>query len=131
MKLPSVEFFNSVEMFFSASYPVQYKLFCSEHPSLTPTSGQFITDIETLKAINMRIGEEQWGDYEFAIAGKRHPKDGSQFWGELLPFYFDESEIYGFPIDGSGSDIVHVWRVHTIVHSYPSLSAFLTDHFHA
>ena len=130
MKLPTVEFLNSVEHYFSVSYPMQYKLFCSQNHTFTPTKGQFITDIETLKTINRKIGEDQWGDFELAIAGKRHPKDGNKFWGELLPFYFHESLIYGFPIDGKDSGSIHVWSVHTIVHSYPSLSAFMEAEFH-
>ena len=90
----------------------------------------FISDIETFWSVNVRVGEQQWGDYERAIIGKTHPKDKNRLWGEILPFFFNDHDVFGFSPDGS-SDRVYVWSVHTIVGSYPSLSAFTEAYFHA
>ncbi len=35
---------------------------------------------------------------------------------------------YGFSEDGSSGDEVLVWAVHTVVHTYPSLSVFAKEH---
>ena len=131
---PSLEFLESVEKFFSVRYPKQFKLFCKEFNARADlivnqdiTKGSFITDMDALKTINARIGEEQWGDYEQAIASKKHPKDGNKLWGEILPFAFNDDSVFGFNYAHSESDKVHVWSVHTVVHIYPSFVAFITD----
>jgi hypothetical protein len=120
---------------FSISYPESYKAFCREYETKDAVSvyrhlgnGRFISDLETLIRINARIGEEQWGDYELAILGERHSKSGLSFWGGLLPFFFYtiNTDVLGFSLEETDSDVVYVWNVHCIVHSFPSFENWLT-----
>ncbi len=126
--LPSVAFLHEMERLFSTRFPAEYVNFCAGVGSgvhVSPLSGgQFITDLEVFKAINARVGEEQWADYERAIAGRQHSKDGNRLWGGLLPFYFDADDIYGFSAEDNSDEQVYVWSGHTIVHAYPSWAAF-------
>lgn len=138
MKVPTTEFLDSIECLYTVKYPRQYRELCAQLNGIDIQcsgcgvgSAHFITDIETFWAVNTRVGEQQWGDYERAIAGKEHPKDKNKLWGQILPFFFDDHDVFGFSDDGSTADQVHVWSVHTIVHSYPSLSAFTEAHLHA
>ena len=135
MKVPAAEFLDNIERLYSVRYPQQYRKLCTQLTDIDiqgnacgAGSAHFITDIETFWAVNTRVGKQQWGDYERAIAGKERPKDRNRLWGTILPFFFDDHCVFGFSADGSTEDQVHVWRVHTIVHSYPSLSAFAEAH---
>lgn len=132
MKSPTPQFLDNIESLYAIKYPKQYRELCVQFSGLdiqgtdcAVGSAHFITDIETFRAVNNRVGEQQWGDYERAIAKQEHPKDKNKLWGNLLPFFFDDHCIFGFSDDGSTNDQVHVWSIHTIVHSYPSLLAFI------
>jgi hypothetical protein len=131
LRVPTAEFLDNIERRYVAKYPRQYRELCAQLDGIdiqgTDCGGgaHFITDIEMFWAVNTRVGEQQWGDYERAIAGKGHRKDKNKLWGQILPFFFDADCVFGFSGDGSTDDQVHVWSVHTIVHSYPSLSAFM------
>lgn len=131
MKVPSTEFLESIERSYSVRYPEPFKALCARLATTTSDAarfvaagGRFIVDLETFWAVNTRVGEEQWGDYERAIVGARHPKDRNRLWGGILPFFVDDSCVYGFSADGKTGERVHVWSVHTLVHSYPSLADF-------
>jgi hypothetical protein len=133
---PSINFISKVEGLFSVLYPESFKIFCREYESknilLTYPSigeGQFIKDLDTLKKINSRIGAEEWGDYESAIAGKLHPKDGMKLWGGLLPIYFDDGNIFGFDFKNRSSEKIFVWSIHCIVYSYPNLESWLKTYY--
>ena len=128
---------------FQVVVPKAFRDFCRAHATRDPTAeyrglrrGTFITDLATLVAINAQIGHEEWGDYERIIAGKEHPKSGERLWGGLLPFYFEHEkkrrkskklarDIYGFSVDPPDGEKVFVWSVHTTVHAYPTLGAWL------
>ncbi|MDR2012511.1 MAG: hypothetical protein LBQ20_05620 [Rhodanobacter sp.] len=137
MKVPSSEFLDSIEHLYSVKYPRQYRELCvrlkdidlQPAENFLPGRVDFISDIETFWAVNVRVGEEQCGDYERAIIGKELPKDKNILWGEILPFSFTEDSIFGFLSDGSTGEQVHVWSIHTLVYSYPSLFAFLEESF--
>lgn len=131
MNVPAAGFLDDVERLYAVRYPRQYRALCAQLAGIDIQDtgcARFITDIETFWAVNTRVGEQQWGDYERAIAGKEHPKDKNRLWGGILPFFFDDVDVFGFSDDGSTEDQVHVWSVHTIVHTYPSLSAFAEVH---
>ena len=60
MNIPTLQFISEVERVFSVCYPKSFKKFCNGYhdknilaiyPNIT--KGQFITDIETLKNINL------------------------------------------------------------------------------
>mgnify|MGYP001225743869 CR=1 FL=1 len=132
MIVPSSGFLREVERLFSVSYPAPFRQFCERfarenildaYPDIT--RGQFITDLETLKAVNSRIGFEQWSDLERAVAGKVHPKDGMRLWGEILPVNFDADFVYGYYYSEPENSSVYVWSVHCIVHAYPDLENWL------
>lgn len=138
MKVPTAEFLDNIERLYTIKYPRRYRELCAQLNGIDiqgtgcgASSAHFITDIETFWAVNTRVGEQQWGDYERAIAGKEHPKDKNKLRGQILPFFFDDDCVFGFSEDGSTDDQVQVWSVHTVVHSYPSLSAFTEAHLHA
>jgi len=129
---PSRAFIEEVERTFSIAYPPAFHAFCeryeaadilSDYPQLP--RGKFIDDIPGLVAANVEIGSGTWGDYEMAIAGKYHPKDGTRFWDNVLPIYIDETDYYGFDIKKLPSDVVVVWSVHTTVHEFPSMASWL------
>ncbi len=128
MKIPTIEFLMEAEKTFPVFYPETFKFFCQKYglSNELRLRGDFICDIETLVSTNIKIGEGTWGDYEIAIAGKRHPKDGYKLWCDLLPIFIDGNDIYGFPYK-EGSDAVHVWSVHTIVYSWSSFAEWLKD----
>ncbi|MBI4680996.1 MAG: hypothetical protein HY753_07285 [Nitrospirae bacterium] len=135
MKIPTIEFLNTVEKLYTVQYPVQFKSFCTENKKRkvlftnpVPPESHFICDIDTLKSINTRIGKGEWGDYEQAIIGKTHPKDGNRLWGEILPFFYDESCVFGFDYRKQSGDEVYVWSVHRIVHVYLSFSTWLNNY---
>jgi len=158
MRVPTTEFLDDIERRYSVKYPEQYREFCAllKDSGLQSTvygssNVDFISDLETFWSVNVRVGEQQWGDYERAIAGKEHPKDKNRLWGGILPFFDndDDGDVFGFSADGSSvrvctyddngnalgfsfdgdsGDRVYVWSVHTIVHVYPSLSAFVEDY---
>ena len=110
-------------------------------PPPAPRNGKFVTSREQLVLLNSAIGEEQWGDLERAFAGKTQPKDGNKLWGGLLPFWYETSRrarksplgrragniVLGFDVDAPLSDRVLVWSVHTLVHDYPNVRAWLDD----
>lgn len=132
ISLPSVAFLHDVERLFSTRFPAEYVKFCAGFESGSAianipalSGGRFITDLEMLKTLNVKIGKEQWGDYEQAIVATQHPKDSNRLWGGLLPFYFDAEDIYGFSAENDGDEQVYVWSVHTVVHAYPSWAAFV------
>lgn len=131
--IPTFAYVEQVESLFGIRYPDSFRALCRQFGGSlirydVPGTGDFIGDVETLKQVNSRVGGEQWGDYEQAIAGTRHPKDGMQFWGELLPiFVMHDGPILGFAVPPDGSDRVYLWSVHTIVGDYPSLEAWLTS----
>jgi hypothetical protein len=142
---PSLPFLASVERAFSVVFPEAFQSFCRRHEAESAIArypglrrGSFITDMETLQAINRQIGSEEWGDYERIIAGREHPKSGERLWGGLLPFFFESKRrrkqrrgsklavlIYGFPTDDPGSSKVLVWSVHCVVNAYPTFDAWL------
>lgn len=132
MIVPSADYLQEVERHFAVSYPRSFWDFCATYarqniqetyPAIA--RGSFITDCETLKTVNARIGFQQWSDLERAIAGKIHPKDGMRLWGELLPIYVDADCIYGFYHPEPHNSGVYVWSVHCIVHGYPDLDRWL------
>jgi hypothetical protein len=91
--IPSAEYLESVELRFSVHYPRQFKTFCgsvsqAQAAGLNLAGVEFIRDFDTFREINTRIGEGEWGDYERAVAGLRHPKNGNKLWGKVLPFAF-------------------------------------------
>ena len=131
MRVPAVEFLDEIERLYSVKYPKQYRELCAQlkDTDFHSTNGSFdgadfITDIETFWSVNVRVGEGEWGDYEFAIAGKRHPKDKNMLWGGILPFFFEDSVVFGFSSAEGSDDSVYVWNIHTIVGYYHSLSRF-------
>lgn len=128
---PTIAFLESVEQRFSARYPSQYKALCfaSDRPNpsmaaLLAGGVEFICDLKRLQAVNVKVGEEQWGDYEQAIAGRLHAKDGDKLWGGILPFATQDDDVFGFDAEQSQSEKVLVWSVHTIVGEYPTLASF-------
>jgi len=134
VKVPSLAFLSEVEKLFSVSYPQAFKDFCEKYSTLNLantypniTNGHFICDIETLKKINIRVGEEQWHDYERAIAGKTHFKNGLKLWGDILPIYYNEIDIFGYLYNEPDNYSIQVWSVHCIVHSYNDLDTWLKD----
>jgi hypothetical protein len=138
MKIPSAEFLETIERLYSVRYPEPYRAFCAQladadvpGTGCDATGARLIADIDTFAAVNRRVGEEQWGDYERALAGQPQPKDQRRLWGDMLPFCVDEHCVYGFSADGRTADQVHVWSVHTIVHSYASLADFAEAHLRA
>jgi len=132
--IPTIAFLESVERHFSVRYPEQFKTFCSQGGSpeasvaaLRAARVEFICDLDRLRTVNVKVGEEQWGDYEVAIAGRRHPKDGGRLWGGMLPFATGGEDVFGFDCERPQSDRVLVWAAHTIVHEYPSLASFCAE----
>jgi hypothetical protein len=154
--LPSLAFLREVEQGFGLKLPAAFVEFCRRYADVDVLAtfpglrrGAFILDSPTLQRINTQIGEEEWGDYERIIARQQHPKSGLRFWGGLVPFYYDQPKnsrrrkaplaesVYGFSSDEPASaspgdrdrdrDRVLVWSVHTIVHGYPSLDAWLAE----
>ena len=132
-KCPTLDFLDEVESQFSVVWPESFRTFCrinanldlrDKYPSL---SGNFICDLETLEKTNVIVGEGSWGDYEQAIAGQRHPKDGQKLYLDFLPFYVAKEDVLGFLKDHSGSDKVVVWAVHTFVHDYPTFDDWLSQ----
>jgi hypothetical protein len=91
--------------------------------------------------LNSAVGAEEWGDLERAVAKQARAKDGSKFWGGILPFRSATSPretratlgrragdiVLGFDVEAPMSDRVLVWSVHTIVHDYPNVLAWLSD----
>jgi len=137
MKVPTSEFLDSIERLYSVKYPREYREFCARFKDTVLQAAEhfsgpadFIADIETFQAVNVRVGEGQWGDWERALVGQERPKDKNILWGGILPFCFAGDTVFGFHTvygllsDGSLGEQVHVWAVHTLVHSYPSLAAF-------
>jgi hypothetical protein len=133
MIVPTTGFLSEVENLFLVFYPKTYKDFCDmyrnqniidDYPKII--NGSFINDLGTLKMINSRIGNEQWKDYELAIAGKSYPKEGTKLWGEILPFYYDKDKvIYGFNYKNSTDDKIYAWSVHCVVHVYSDFNSWL------
>jgi hypothetical protein len=130
--IPTSEFLKTVEDAFAVTYPEEFKRFCRVCSRAKPSAQAvlasevvFICDLDTLHAVNVRVGEEQWGDYEQAIAGRRHPKNGNRLWGGILPFATQDDCVFGFNLKRPQSDQVLVWSIHTIVFAYPSLALFL------
>ena len=133
LKCPTVDFLEEVERTFSVAWPESFRTFCRVHagsglsdryPGL---KGTFICDFDALEKTNVLIGEGSWGDYEQAIAGKRHPKDGRQIYMDMLPFNLGKDCVFGFPTTDPGTDKVVVWSVHTLVHEYPTFDDWLTQ----
>jgi hypothetical protein len=102
---------------------------------------RFVASREVLIALNAAVGAEEWGDLERAIAKTTHEKTGTKLWGGILPFWFETSPrkrtsplarktgdlVLGFDVEAPMSDTVLVWSVHTLVHSYPNVTAWLDD----
>lgn len=128
MEVPTNEFLMEVEKTFLVFYPETFRIFCQKHSISNELRlrGDFICDIETFISTNIKIGEGTLGDYEMAIVGKRHPKDGYKLWCDLLPIFIDGNDIYGFPYK-EGNDKVYVWSAHTIVYSWSSFAEWLKD----
>lgn len=128
---PSIAFLESVEQRFSVRYPSQYKALCCDSDRTNPSLAallaggvELICDLKRLQAVNVKVGEEQWGDYEQAIAGRRQAKDGDRLWGGILPFATKADLVFGFDAEQPQSEQVLVWSVHTIVGEYPTLASF-------
>jgi hypothetical protein len=132
LKCPTLDFLQDVERTFSVAWPESFRRFCTIHSSselnekYPSLKGTFIRDFEELEKTNVLIGEGSWGDYEQAIAKKRLPKDGRTLYLDLLPFYVEKKEVYGFLTADSGGDKVVVWAVHTFVHDYPTFDDWLS-----
>jgi len=134
MRVPTTLFLDNIESLYSVKHPSQYRKLCAQigdtylqEADYCSSRADFISDIETFWSVNVRVGRQQWGDYERAIIGKEHPKDKNILWGGILPFFFndDDNAIFGFSSNGSvNDDAVLVWRVHMIVYSYHSLFVF-------
>ena len=131
MILPKTEYLKSVEKLFCVCYPVSFYEFCEKNTDNSfenyhdLSEGQFINNIETLIKVNELIGYEQWADYEKAIAGKIHPKDGKRLWGELLPVYFNNGIIYGYKYNEPYNQSVYVWSTHSIVYEYKDINDWI------
>ena len=129
--IPATTFLESIERHYSVRYPREFKTLCSAGGSaeasiaiLHAAGVEFVGDLDTFRAVNTKVGEQEWEDYEMAIAGRRHPKDANRLWGGILPFATRGDEVFGFDLEQPQSDQVLVWSVHTVVHVYPSLSLF-------
>jgi hypothetical protein len=129
---PSLQFLDEVERTFSVTYPEPFHSFCEryqatdvlrDYPQLV--RGKFIYDVASLAEANSKIGIGAWGDYELAIAGTHHPKEGAKFWDNVLPIYIEGGDFYGFDVERLPSDVVVVWSVHCVVHEYPSMASWL------
>lgn len=137
MKVPSTQFLDNIEQLYSVNYPHSYRKFCAKFhqgglQGITHASRntKFITDVEEFWSVNVKVGSEQWNDYERAISGVQHPKDKNTLWGGILPFCAnnDEQCVFGFDVRADSSDRVHVWSVHTTVHIYSSFSDFFAEY---
>jgi hypothetical protein len=148
-ELPGEPFLDAVEREFDVLYPDSFRALLRAWrdgrgrvpPPPSARDGRFVTTRETLVALNSAIGAEQWEDLERAIGKAVHAKDGTKFWGGLLPFWFATSKparksplgrragdiVVGFDVEAPMSDKVLVWSVHTIVHGYPSVVVWLGD----
>jgi len=133
LKCPTPDFLDEVERAFSVVWPESFRRFCrinassrlnERYPSL---KGMFLCDSQELEKTNVLIGEGSWGDYEKAITGKRHPKEGSRLYLDFLPFYVERKDVFGFQTDDAASDKVVVWAVHTFVHDYPTFDDWLAQ----
>jgi hypothetical protein len=128
-----MDFLEEVERRFPVVWPESFRTFCRIHASSAlndkypSLKGTFICDVEKLEETNALIGEGSWGDYEKAIAGKRHPKDGRRIYMDLLPFYVHRDRVFGFPTTEVGSDKVVVWAIHTLVHDYATFDDWLSQ----
>jgi|688.fasta_scaffold94752_2 hypothetical protein len=130
--IPTIAFLESAERRFAVQYPPVFKTWCSSGGSIQISADSlqaaridFICDLERLRNVNRQVGEEEWGAYEQALAGTRHPKDSDRLWGGILPFATDsDADVFGFDVERPESERVLVWSVHTIVHEYPSLASF-------
>ncbi|MBK9578108.1 MAG: hypothetical protein IPK50_09500 [Fibrobacterota bacterium] len=130
---PDINYISEAERMLSVSYPVAFKEFCkenhetnilNEYPNLS--NGKFIANLCELKTINSRIGNDQWRDYEQAIAGKTHQKDGMKLWGDILPIYiYDDKNVSGFNFNDPNDIRIYVWSVHCLVHDYSDLYDWL------
>jgi len=133
LKCPTLELLAEVERTFSVVWPDSFRRFCKAHASVSPgekypsLKGTFLCDLASFESTNVRVGEGTWGDYERAIAGKQHPKDGRQLTLGLLPFYVHADCVYGFLPENAGSDKVVVWSVHTLVHEYATFDDWLFE----
>ena len=143
--LPAVSFLDQVETTFSVIYPDSFRECCRRLAGQNLASlystvkcGRFVTNMDTLCLINKALGEEEWGDYEQAIAGRRHDKDGTKLWGGLIPVFYETSNdrelplgrrsgdsIYGFDKDDPLKQQLLVWSVHCIVGEEPDIWALL------
>ena len=132
-RCPTVTFLDEVERTFSVVWPESFRMFCRTNASARLDEkypllkGKFICEHEELEKTNVLIGEGSWGDYEQAIAGKRHAKDGSRLYLDFLPFYVRERDVYGFEIQEGATDKVVMWAVHTFVHDYPTFDDWLSQ----
>jgi hypothetical protein len=148
-ELPDEPFLVAVERELDVLYPDSFRALLrawrSGSAGVTPPPparhGSFVTSREELVALNSAIGTEEWGDLERAVAKTTHAKDGTRFWGGLLPFWFATSGrksrsslgrragdiVVGFDVEAPMSDRVLVWSVHTVVHGYPDVLAWLDD----
>ncbi|MBI3929953.1 MAG: hypothetical protein HY319_30720 [Armatimonadetes bacterium] len=121
---------------------------CQDYPGLS--RGSFVSDISNLRQVIAQVGREEWGDYQEAIAGRRHPNAPDVLWGGFLPFYIwpppkkspkaarrqarnrrrggrDEVDVFS-DVLGFGAEepsAVSFWSVHCVVHVYPSFEAWL------
>lgn len=132
--IPTIAFLESVEQHFHLKYPQEFTEFCRNGGTPeTPLAAwraagvTFVCDLESLRMTNVQVGEGQWGDYEQAIAGRLHPKDGNRLWGGILPFAIRDTVIFGFDSERTQGGRVLAWSVHTIVYEYPTFGSFCAD----
>lgn len=133
MDIPAPAFLHSVELLYAVRYPVEFKSLCRRLAARNVVSrarGTFITDMETFHRVNVRLGEEKWGGDQRSALGQQRPDDPLAIRGELVPFYVEGRDIFGFASDVPESDAVHVWSVHALVHTYSSLPDFTKNHLH-
>jgi len=148
-ELPDESFLDMVEREFDVLYPDTFRALLRAWrggsarvpPLPSARSGRFVTAREVLIELNAAIGAEEWGDLERAVASKPSAKDGTRFWGGIVPFWFATSTrerksslgrragdiIVGFDVEAPMDDKVLVWSVHTVVHAYPDVLAWLGD----
>ena len=132
LKCPPLDFLDDAERAFSVVWPESFRKFCRTNASARLNEkyprlkGKFICDMKELEKTNVLIGEGSWGDYEKAITGKRHPKDGSRLYLDFLPFYVRERDVYGFDQERATEKVV-MWAVHTFVHDYPTFEHWLSE----
>lgn len=125
---PTLAFLDEVQRDFSVVWPRSFRAFCLRHAGASLSEryrslrGRFIVDRDDLEKTNQLVGEGSWGDYEKAIAGRRRPKDGGRLYLDLLPFYVDKKDVWGFLGEKAA-----LWSVHTLVHEYPTFDDWLRE----